>query len=114
MEDHHIYIKKYGYKDVRDKWSKQSTQYDKEKNREIWANTSLNKQRSDLNFIIIILNDTTYKYKKVEHISKIYKEYDILSNDNLKKITSKINVKHLDKSIYENGMEPAPLDMSWI
>ena len=96
-------LKKYGYRDIWDKWSKHSKYYNKDGNNKIWNSMSIDKTIADLNHIISILNETTYSDNKIIHIRKIYKEYNILNPINLKRITLKINIQYLDKSIYENG-----------
>ena len=98
-------LKKYGYRDVWYKWSKQSKYYDEKGNNKIWNTMKTDKDIKDLNYIITILNDTTYRNNKIAPIKKIFKEYEILNEANLKKITSKIHTRYLDKSLYENGMD---------
>lgn len=99
-------LKFYGYRDVWDKWSKLSkNKYNVDENNSSWRSIKFDKNITDLNYIVQILNDTTYKDDPISPIKKIYKEYEILNSSNLKKIQKVINVKYLDKTLYEDGLD---------
>lgn len=98
-------LKEYGYKDVWDRWSKRSVHYDYDNNMKVWRVMKTDKNRNDYNYIITLLNNTTYKDNNISPIRKIFKDYNPLSDANLKKLTSYINTKYLNKSLHENGKD---------
>ena len=87
------YIKEWG------QWSKTAkTEYNKIRNRQIWDKLKITSETPDLSYIYNLVKD---KDNTLKTPNKIYCEYEILTPENRAKITSEINVKYLDASIYK-------------
>lgn len=111
-------LKKYGYKEVWDKWSKSSTSYNHDENMKIWDMLELSKDGKNLNYIIFILNHYIHKdikerinnnelgltqYKIFSSIQKVYGKYHPLSIKNKNKAT-KLNTQYINHTLYlQNG-----------
>lgn len=97
-------LKKAGFKEVWDDWSKKSKKYNKKNNEEIFKRLKTGEEIPDLNYIIKLLNEAsgTKNKNKYSLIYKIYKPYEPLNKSNLKKITKIINDKYLSSNIYNN------------
>ena len=94
-------LHRFNYINEWDEWSKTATtEYNKINNMRIWGNLKITNETPDLSYIYNILSDVDHTLKTP---NKIYCEYEILTPDNRAKITSEINVKYLDASIYSGG-----------
>lgn len=95
-------LKKAGFKDVWDDWSKKSNKYNKINNESIFKRLSVCDDIPDLNFIINIINNhlANNKYKP---ILKIYKPYEPLSRDI--SFTKIINERHLNADLYKTDKD---------
>ena len=91
-------LHRFNYIEEWEQWSKTAkTEYNKIRNRQIWDNLKITSETPDLSYIYKIVKD---KDNTVKTPNKIYCEYEILTPENRAKITSEINVKYLDASIY--------------
>jgi len=91
-------LHRFNYNNEWDEWSKTATtEYNKINNMRIWGNLKITNETPDFSYIYNIINDVDHTLKTP---NKIYCEYEILTPDNRAKITSEINVKYLDASIY--------------
>jgi len=96
-------LKKSGFKNAWDIWSKQSKKYDKLNNEKIFKYLKTDETVPDLNFIIELLNNHSKpKKNKYELIKKIYKPYQPLNNTHISLITKTICEQYLKSNIYEN------------
>lgn len=94
-------LHRFNYINEWDEWSKTATtEYNKINNMRIWGNLRITTETPDLSYIYNILHDID---KTLKTPNKIYCEYEILTQENRAKITSEINVKYLDASIYSGG-----------
>ena len=102
-------LKKAGFKEVWDEWSKSSKKYNKTNNETIFKRLNVGDEIPDLNYIINILNDGKTSKKEHKLISKIYKPYMPLHPENIETIPNikirTINEKYLSCLIYENGRD---------
>jgi len=94
-------LHRFNYINEWDEWSKTATtEYNKINNMRIWGNLRITTETPDLSYIYNILHDID---KTLKTPNKIYCEYEILTPENRAKITSEINVKYLDASLYSGG-----------
>ena len=94
-------LHRFNYINEWDEWSKTATtEYNKINNMRIWGNLKITNETPDLSYIYNIIKDIDHTLKTP---NKIYCEYEILTQENRAKITSEINVKYLDASIYSGG-----------
>lgn len=91
-------LKKAGFKEAWEKWSKQSPKYNEKNNENIFKYLNTGDNVPDLNYIINILNNQSKKKYKV--ITRYYKPYQPLKNVNIPTIT--INEAFLTANIYDN------------
>ena len=100
-------LKKAGFKNAWDTWSKQSKKYNKLNNEKIFKYLKTDNNIPDLNYIINLLSSQSnatrgQSPKKYELITKIYKLYEPLSNNHISLITKTICEQYLKSNIYEN------------
>ena len=95
-------LKKAGFKEVWDDWSKKSYKYNKINNEAIFKRLSVCDDIPDLNFIINIINKGCLN-DKYKPILKIYKPYEPLSRDI--SFTKIINEKYLNADLYKTDKD---------